>query len=312
VEHKHGEKTHTHHHTHGTLDPALVATEQGIRAVKYSFLILAATAIFQIYIASISGSVALLADTIHNIADACTAIPLWIAFTLARRKPSRRFTYGYGRFEDLAGLCILAIIIASAVSIGFKSFERLLHPESISNIPAVIVAAIVGFAGNIIVATFRTRVGKKIKSAALIADGHHALIDSYTSLSVLFGALGVMAGFPLADTLIGLAIVVILVKIIYDAGKQVLGRMLDCIDPEIIASIERAARQEKTCLRVYDIRARWIGHELNVELWVALSAAVSILDGHRISHRVTDTVRTVVPLASHIHVHVEPAGHEHS
>lgn len=161
-----------HSHTHGTIDPALLTTERGIWAVKWSFIGLAATAIFQGVIVFFSGSVALLADTIHNIADAATAIPLWIAFTLARRQPSPRFTHGYGRVEDVAGLIIVLTILFSAVLAGYQSINRLMHPQTIQHLGAVAVASLIGFAGNEIVAVFRIRVGKEINSAALVADGY--------------------------------------------------------------------------------------------------------------------------------------------
>jgi cation diffusion facilitator family transporter len=167
-------------HTHGTVDPSLLTTERGIWAVKWSLIWLGATALFQAVIVWFSGSVALLADTIHNIADAATAIPLWIAFTLARRQPSRRFTYGYGRVEDLAGVMIVLTILVSAVLAGYQSISRLLHPQSVEHLWAVGVASIVGFAGNELVAIFRIRVGKQIKSAALVADGYHARVDGLT------------------------------------------------------------------------------------------------------------------------------------
>jgi cation diffusion facilitator family transporter len=175
----HGE----HNHTHGTIDPTLLTTERGIWAVKWSLIGLASTAVFQAVIVFFSGSVALLADTIHNIADAGTAIPLWIAFTLAKRQPSRRFTYGYGRVEDVAGIMIVLTILFSALLAGYQSINRLLHPQPFEHLWAVAMASIIGFAGNEIVAIFRIRVGKQINSAALVADGYHARVDGLTSVS---------------------------------------------------------------------------------------------------------------------------------
>src|SRR2546428_11690327 len=196
--HFHSEADHSHHdHTHGTIDPELLTTERGIWAVKWSLVGLTATAVFQLLIVIFSGSVALLADTIHNIADAATAIPLWIAFSLARRQPSRRFTYGYGRVEDLAGVVIVLTILFSAVVAGYESINRFLHAQAVKYLWAVAVASIIGFAGNELVAIFRIRVGKQINSAALVADGYHARVDGLTSLAVLFSALGVSFGYPL-------------------------------------------------------------------------------------------------------------------
>lgn len=195
--HSHSDPDHGHHdHTHGTITPELLTTERGIWAVKWSLIILIATALFQVIIVFLSGSIALLADTIHNVADAATTIPLWIAFTWARRPPSRRFTYGYGRVEDVAGVMIVLTILFSAVLAGYESISRLLHPQSVEHLWAVGIAAIVGFAGNELVAIFRIRVGKQINSAALIADGYHARVDGLTSLGVLFSAIGVWLGYP--------------------------------------------------------------------------------------------------------------------
>lgn len=191
---------HGHSHTHSaiTSDPALADSQKGIWAVKWSFIGLFLTAIFQIVVVIYSGSIALLADTVHNIGDAATAIPLWIAFTAAQWKPNKRFTYGYGRVEDLAGISVVLIILFSALFAGYESINRILHPQNIGHLWSVAAASIIGFMGNEAVALFRIKVGKEIGSAALIADGYHARIDGLTSLAVLFGATGVWLGFPLA------------------------------------------------------------------------------------------------------------------
>lgn len=183
-----------HGHTHGTIDPTIATTTRGIWAIKWSFIVLAITSILQLGVVAISGSVALLADTIHNVGDAVTAIPLWIAFMLARRKPSKTFIYGLGRVEDLAGVIIVAIILFSAVFAGYEAIERLIHPQSIGFIPWVVAAGIIGFIGNEAVAVFRIRVGREINSVALIADGYHGRTDGFTSLAVVAGAS--LAGIP--------------------------------------------------------------------------------------------------------------------
>src|SRR5215210_1243828 len=174
----HGDHSHSHDgghgHTHGVIDPSIVTTERGIWAIKWSFVILALTAALQFMVVFVSGSVALLADTIHNIGDATTAIPLWVAFVLARRKPSRTFTYGLGRVEDLAGLLIVLIILFSAIVAGYEAIIRLIYPQPVTQLGWLIAAGIIGFLGNEAVAVFRIRVGRQINSAALIADGYHA------------------------------------------------------------------------------------------------------------------------------------------
>ena len=219
--HYHSDPDHSHDHTHGTIDPVLLTTERGIWAVKWSLVGLAATAILQIIVVVFSGSIALLADTIHNVADAATGIPLWIAFALARRQTSRRFTYGYGRVEDVAGVMIVLTILFSAVVAGYESINRLLHPQAVEHLWAVAVASIIGFAGNELVAILRIRVGREINSAALVVDGYHSRVDGLTSLGVLFSAVGVWLGYPLTDPIIGLVITVAILPIVWESGKAV-------------------------------------------------------------------------------------------
>ncbi|RWF45201.1 MAG: cation transporter, partial [Mesorhizobium sp.] len=204
--HEHGGHGHDgpHGHTHGVIDATIATTERGIWAIKWSFVILAITAALQLAVVLFSGSVALLADTIHNIADATTAIPLWIAFVLARRRPTRTFTYGLGRVEDLAGIVIVLIILASALVAGYEAIDRLFNPQPVRFLGWLAAAGVIGFLGNEAVAVFRIRVGRQINSAALIADGYHARTDGLTSLAVVAGAVGVWLGYPLADPIIGL------------------------------------------------------------------------------------------------------------
>jgi cation diffusion facilitator family transporter len=219
--HKHGHHHEAHLHTHGAVDPAIFTTQRGIWAIKWSFLGLLATALFQIIIVLLSGSVTLLADTIHNFGDAATAIPLWIAFALARWRSSKRLTYGYSRVEDLAGVAIVLTILFSAIVAGYKSIDRLIHPKAIEYLWAVLVASVIGFIGNEVVAQFRIKVGKEIGSAALIADGYHARVDGLTSLAVLFGVVGVWIGYPLADPIVGLLITAVIFRIVWESGKSV-------------------------------------------------------------------------------------------
>jgi Co/Zn/Cd efflux system component len=189
-----------HGHTHGVVDARLASTERGIWAIKWSFAILAITAILQLAVVAISGSVALLADTIHNIGDATTAIPLWFAFMLARRKPSRTFPYGLGRAEDLAGLLIVLIILFSALVAGYEAISRLIHPQPIGELLCVAIAGVIGFFGNEAVAVFRIKVGRQMNSAALIADGYHARTDGLTSLAVVVGVAGSDSRSPIRSS----------------------------------------------------------------------------------------------------------------
>jgi cation diffusion facilitator family transporter len=313
--HSHSDPDHSHHdHTHGTIDPALLTTKRGIWAVKCSLIGLAATAAFQAVIVFFSGSVALLADTIHNVADAATAIPLWIAFALARRKPSRRFTYGYGRVEDVAGIVIVLTILFSAILAGYESVDRLLGPKPVEHLWAVAIASLVGFAGNELVAVFRIRIGREINSAALVADGYHAHVDGLTSLGVLISAAGVWLGYPLADPILGLVITVTILAIVWQSGKAVLTRLLDGIDPEVIDEITHAINHAQGVRDVTDVRLRWSGHRLHAEVNLAVSPRLSVAEGHAIAVEARHQLLHHLPYLSNVTIHIDPedlSGEEH-
>jgi cation diffusion facilitator family transporter len=297
----------SHGHTHGVVDPGLVATARGIRAVKWSFVGLFVTALLQLGIVVVSGSVALLADTIHNFADAATAIPLWIAFACARLRPSRRFSYGYGRVEDLAGATIVLIILASAVVAGYQALLRLLQPEPVGYLWAVAGAAILGFLGNEAVAVFRIRVGREIGSADLVADGYHARADGLTSLAVLGGAAGVWAGYPLADPIVGLLITAAILVLVWQAARAVLTRMLDGVEPEALAAVAHAAGHVPGVRDVAEVRGRWVGHRLAFELNVVVNGELPVAEGHGIAKEVRHQILHHVPHAAAVTVHVDPA-----
>lgn len=289
-----------HGYTHGTVDPALLTTQRGMWAVKWSFLGLAATALLQVLIVGLTGSVALLADTIHNLGDALTAIPLWAAFRLSQWKPNRRFTYGYGRVEDVVGVVIVGIILISALITGYLSVERLFYPQPISYVGAVIAASLIGFVGNEAVAIFRIRVGKEIGSTALLADG-------LTSLSVLLGAVGVWLGYALADPIVGLVITVVIVRIIWQSGKAVFTRLLDGIDPEVIDEIRHAVHHTHGICDVSEVRVRWLGHQLHAEVNVAMMADLSVVQGHDIAKEVRHNLLHELRYPSNATIHIDPA-----
>ena len=296
----------THGHTHGAIDHALFTTQRGMWAVKWSFLGLAATALLQVLIVGITGSVALLADTIHNLGDALTAIPLWIAFRLGQWKPTRRFTYGYGRVEDLAGVVIVGIILLSALITGYLSVQRLLHPQPISYVGAVIAASLIGFVGNEAVAIFRMRIGKEIGSTALIADGYHARADGLTSLSVLVGAVGVWLGYALADPIVGLVITAVILRIVWQSGEAVFTRLLDGIDPEVLDEITHAVHHTQGVCDVSEVRVRWLGHRLHAEVNVAVRADLSVEQGHDIAKEVRHNLLHELRYLSNATIHIDP------
>ena len=295
-----------HTHTHGVIDPSVFTTQRGIWAVKCSFLGLLATALFQIVVVYLSGSVALLADTVHNVGDAATAVPLWVAFTLARWKPSKRFSYGYGRVEDLAGVAVVLTILFSAVVAGYVSIDRFFHPSPVEYLWGVSVASVVGFLGNEIVAQFRIKIGKEIGSAALIADGYHARVDGLTSLAVLFGAVGVWLGYPLADPIIGLLITAAIFRIVWESSKAVFIRLLDGADPEVIDEIKHAVKHTPAVREVSEVRVRWLGHRLHAEINIAVSQGLSVERGHEIATEVQHHLLHHLRYLSNATIHVDP------
>jgi cation diffusion facilitator family transporter len=296
-----------HGHTHGVVDPTIATTDRGIWAIKWSFVILAVTAALQLAVVLASGSVALLADAIHNVGDAATAVPLWIAFRLVRRPPTPRFTYGLGRVEDLAGISIVGIILFSAVFAGYEAISRLLHPQAITLLWAVAVAGLIGFVGNEAVAVFRIRVGREIDSAALIADGYHARTDGLTSLAVVLGAAGVWAGYPIADPAIGLIITVAIFGIVWQSSKAVFTRLLDGVEPGVVADITHAAEHVGAVRKVLRVRARWLGHRLTTELDVAVAGGTTVQEAEAVSAEVEAALTDHVPALASAHVRVRPA-----
>ncbi len=283
------------HESADSVDDALESSEAGIRALKISLVALVATALFQVLIVAVSGSVALLADTIHNFGDAMTALPLWLAFALSRRAANKRYTYGYGRAEDLAGVAIVALIFFSACVAAYESVLKLIHGSEVSNLGWVAAAATVGFLGNELVAQFRIGVGKKIGSAALVADGQHARVDGFTSLAVLLGAAGVALGYPVLDPIVGLGITVAILFIVKDSARSVWRRMMDAVEPEIVDAIEKAARETAGVDVVESVRARWVGHRIHSEVAIRISKDLSVADASKIKEKLVQTARETTP-----------------
>ncbi len=250
------------HDAADSIDDAFEASRAGVRALKISLFVLLGTMSLQAALVVVTGSVALLADTIHNFADALTAVPLWIAFVLGRRAATRRHTYGYGRAEDLAGLFIVFVVALSAVIAGAEAIDRIIHPRHVEAPWLLVAAGLIGFAGNEAVAIYRIRVGRRIGSAALVADGVHARLDGFTSLSVVLGAIGVLLGFPLADPIIGLIIAISILVLLWSTLRSIGARLMDAIDPALVDRAERALRQTPDIVDVDRVQLRWMGHRL--------------------------------------------------
>jgi cation diffusion facilitator family transporter len=294
------------HEAADSIDSALKASRRGIRAVTLSFAALTSTALLQLIVVAATGSVALLADTIHNFADALTAIPLLLAFRLGRRPPNRRYTYGYRRAEDVAGIVVLTVIALSAVVAVWQAVDRLVDPQALENVGFLLVAGPIGFVGNEAVARYRIREGNAIGSAALVADGYHARTDGFTSLAVALGAVGVWAGFERADPIIGLVIAVAIMGVLRGAARQIYYRLMDAVDPAIVDHIETVAATTDGVHRVGSTKVRWVGHRLLADVSIVVAGDVNVRVGHGTAEEVRHHLLHDVPHLDEVHVHVDP------
>jgi cation diffusion facilitator family transporter len=328
--HAHGQHEHEHasgwwtkivelfaphsHDASDAFDSELEASQLGMRTLIISFAGLAVTAALQLVVVLLSSSVALLGDTLHNFADALTAIPLAIAFTLGRRTATRRFTYGYGRAEDLAGLVVVVLITASSALAAYFALHRLFNPQHIDHLLLVAVASLIGFVGNELVARYRITVGRRIGSAALVADGLHARTDGLTSLAVLVGAAGVALGFQLADPIIGLVITVAILGVLRQAAREVFGRLMDAVDPVLLDKVESVIRSTPGVVALGQVKLRWIGHSLRAECQIAVDPTLTVVQAHQIAedteHRLLHDVRRLAAATVHADPH-DPDPHRH-
>lgn len=291
------------------VDAALETSRAGLRATWISLLGLGVTAAAQSAVVALSGSVALLGDTMHNVADALTSVPLLIAFLLGRRAATRAYTYGFGRAEDLAGVFIVLVIAGSAVAAGWTAFDRLLHPEPVSHLPYVAAAGVIGFAGNELIARYRIQVGRRIGSAALVADGLHARTDGFTSLAVVAAALGAWVGWGWADPVVGLAITVAITLVLRDAARQVYRRLMDAVDPALVDRAEATLAAVPGVRRVASLRLRWIGHRLHAEADIVVDAGLTLLAAHEIAADAEHQLTHAVPRLVSATVHTDPDCH---
>jgi len=310
---RHVLRPHSHDATDKT-DAAMESSAEGIRALWISLTVLGGTAVLQAAVVAISGSVALLGDTLHNAADALTAVPLGIAFVVGRRPPTRRYTYGYGRAEDLAGIVIVVFIATSSALAAYEAITRLAHPRPVSHLIAVAAAAVIGFTGNELVARYRIWVGRKIGSAALVADGLHARTDGFTSLAVLLGVAGVAIGWDWADPVVGLVITVAILAVLRQAAREIYRRLMDAVDPALVDQVEQTLRATPGVLDVGQVRLRWIGHHLRAECEVIVDAGASAVQAHQVAVAAEHNLLHALPRLAAALVHADPqaqAGDDH-
>ena len=282
------------------------SSEEGIRAAWIGLAGMMATAAAQVVIVALSGSIALLADTIHNLGHAATTIPLIVAFRMGRWGATKRYTYGYRRAEDLVGLFIGLIILVSAAIIIWESVDALINPRVVTNLWWVFAAGIVGFLGNEIVAVYRIRAGRRIGSAALIAEGQHARADGLTSIAVAIGMVGVWLGFPQADPIVGFLIAIVILGILIAAMRTVVRRLMDGVDDGLIDHLTATVKETPGVVAVDTVRARWSGHRLLGDVAIQIESAQTVLQGHRIAEEVEHAVLHAAPNMDGVVVHLHP------
>jgi len=296
------------HENHHEYDLAKNSKE-GIRALKISFIGLMITAVFQFFIVLYTGSVALLADTVHNFSDALTAIPLWIAYRLNLKQKSKKYPYGYGRAEDMAGIFIILMIALSAFVVFWESIRRLYNPVEITHLGILVFSGIIGFIGNEIVAKYRISVGKKIGSQALIADGMHARTDGLTSLAVIVGAFGAYIGFPILDPIVGIIIGFMILMILKDTTSTLWFRLMDRADLQLIEKIERISKKYEGVAEIHEIKTRSSGQSLFAELHIVMNREYTIEESHEITSNLREGLQSEIQNLVDVIVYPIPCGH---
>lgn len=294
------------HVSSDAIDARLEASSEGLRALWVSLAGLGLTSVIQLSVVLISGSVALLSDSIHNFADALTALPLGVAFFMGKKRANFRYTYGYGRAEDLAGIFIVFLIATSSVFALYVSLSRLVHPQNLYQISWVIVAGVVGFVGNELIAIYRIRIGKKIGSAALVADGMHARSDGLASLAVVVGAVGVALGFKQADSIMSLFISLAIFAVLFEASREIYRRLMDSVDPHLVAEVKTVLMTTPGIEEVESVRIRWVGHDLRAEVHVLLNGSLTLSESHLIAEDGHHRLLHNIPRLAEAVIHTNP------
>lgn len=305
--HHHGHSHGAHGHEHGRVDADLYGNRAGLRAVQISTAGMLLISLIQLLIAFVGGSAGLFADALHNLGDVLTTIALWIAFVVSNRAANRRYTYGYYRAEDLAGIFIVLVIVASAVAGAVESILKLSSGNIPSQIYLSMAAALVGCIGNEILAQYKISVGKRINSVPLVADGQHSRIDGLTSLAALVGLIGVKLGLPLADPIAGLVITLVILSVVYSTARSVLQRLLDAIDPHVVPSIIETANAVEGVEATTDVRARWVGHTLHITLNIEVDPQLTLIKAHEIAEEVRHRLFHEIKGVSEVIVHTDPS-----
>lgn len=297
---------HEHGHGHSHVKSLDLSTRDGVRALKFGVAGLGLTTAFQVALLLLSGSVALLGDTLHNGVDVAGTAIVWLAFIVTKRKKTTRFGYGYHRLEDLAGLAVVALIAASALFVVYESARAFDEPPALHRPWLVLVAGIVGFVGNEAVAQYKLRVGRRIGSSALVADGQHSRADGFTSLGVVAAAVGIMIDQPRIDAAVGLAIGVLIGWAAYQSGRDVVLRLLDHGDPEIRHQLEHAAEEVSGFDHINELRLRHSGRTIHLVAHVCMPADYSLVRAHDVAEELRQAWLHILPPGSVVDVHADP------
>jgi cation diffusion facilitator family transporter len=307
-DHEHDEHAHGGHgHEHGRVNADLYGNRAGLRAVQISTAGMLLVSLIQLLIALVGGSAGLFADALHNLGDVLTTVALWIAFIVSNRAANRRYTYGYYRAEDLAGVFIVLVIIGSAVAGAVESVLKLTSGNIPTQIYLSMLAAAIGCIGNEALAQYKISVGKRINSVPLVADGQHSRIDGLTSLAALVGLIGVRLGFPIADPIAGLIITMVIISVVYTTSRSVLQRLLDSVDPHIVPSIIETAMSVEGVEAATDIRARWVGHTLHITMNIEVDARLTLLQAHALAEQVRHRLFHDIQGVSEVIIHTDPS-----
>jgi cation diffusion facilitator family transporter len=279
---------------------------QANRAVAVSAIGLGVTGLAELLIAVLTGSVGLLGDAIHNLSDVSTSAVVFLGFRLSRRPPTERYPYGLERAEDLAGVGIALVIWASAAFAGWQSIRKLIEHGHTTHVAAGIAAAALGIIGNQLVARYKLRVGKRINSATLIADARHSWLDALSSAGALAGLIAVAAGQTWGDPVAGLAVTAFICHVGYEVTKDVVHRLADGVDPEVISTAEAAAGSVPGVIHAH-ARARWSGRTLRVEVEGWVDPELSTRDADALGRLVAGQISRQLPQAGSLTWTTRPA-----
>jgi cation diffusion facilitator family transporter len=294
----------SHGHTHGTIN----AEPDALRVTLVSSAVLGTVAAVELAVAIVSNSAGVLADGLHNLGDLSTTIALAAAFVISRRAPTKRFPYGYHRGEDLAGLFVVLLIVASAVASGVTSIEHLIHRQQVSQFGAAVAVALLGFLGNEAVAQYKTMAGKRLGSMTLVADGQHSRVDGFASLAAAAGVLGAWAGAPILDPVAGLVLTLVIGWVAVDTARHVTARLLDEADASLVELITETAAAVPGVLSVAGATARWTGRKVRAELTLEVSPGDTVARAHALGEEVRHRLFHRVDSLADVIVHLDPAG----